>query len=110
MDNRLQHSSFKPLPCALHRGDVVFVTLPQTLGGDVTQKKRPVVVLNSHIGFFTNGRGFPIKPVSFMAVDGTTQQHLVDGRPHIAFEIPNSGKMTYSLTDSRPDAKVVRFC
>lgn len=89
----------------LKRGDIVWLQLPQDLAAAndpraVTHKTRPFIILNERINLCLDHRGHCIRSEKLIGVDGTSQDWLVEGRPHVAFTMDGKNKQTYALLDS----------
>ncbi len=89
---------------SLHRGNVVWLTLPQSLApmsqaSTQPTKPRPFIVLSDRVTYETDRNGQTLRPFQLIGADGTSQYHLVEGRPHMSFQMAN-GRTTYALLDS----------
>ncbi len=86
-----------------HRGEVVWLELPQDLTSakaiDKPESKiRPFVVLHP-LEFHIDRRECCVDDVSVLGVDCTSKPYLVEGRPDISFRLPHSDKISHVLLD-----------
>lgn len=92
----------------LQRGDIVWLRLPQSLAPlhvaqQQPEKTRPFIVLApATIAVDHNYRATQDRPI--FGMDCTSQDFLVEGRPHLEFHMHgHSNKTTYALLDSVRD-------
>jgi hypothetical protein len=89
----------------LKRGDVVWLDLAQNLSSERSMdprafKSRPFIILNDVVNYRIDEHGHCTEPQTLLGVDATSQNFLVDGRPHMSFRIPGESKTTFALIDS----------
>lgn len=88
-----------PEPIELLPGHLLWLPVPQTMSSNsgVEEKTRPFIVLEpATVHRFGNGT---CKPVTLTGVCGTSQQFLLQGRPHIEFYFGRQNKKTYAGPD-----------
>ena len=85
-------------------GDVLWLKTPQTLAPlhraqDLSDKVRPFIVLSS-AEIRTDHNSIATQDRPLLGVNCTSQDFLVEGRPHISFTLQGQSKTTYALLDS----------
>lgn len=86
-------------------GDVVWLPLPQTLStaADLchrTEKTRPFLILQKKTNLRVDTNDCCLEDVNLIGVDTTSQETLIEKRPHVPYHIPGSPKDSFALLDS----------
>lgn len=89
----------------LVRGDVIWLTLPQTLwhklnGDNNGYKRRPFLVLDREIRYTADYMNVCKTPVSILGVDLSQNPDLIPGRPYVDFHIPGSRRLSFAWFDT----------
>ena len=87
------------------RGDVLWLPLAQSLSKaddlrERCEKTRPFIVLQDKTSLRLDAAGCCLHDLHLLGVDTTSQATLVEGRPHVPYHLPNSGKDSFALLDS----------
>lgn len=85
-------------------GDVLWLKVPQMLSAanqlaETSFKKRPFLVLQKAT-MRVDENDNCIDNTHLLGVTATSQEFLVEGRPHVRFDIPHQHKHTYAYLDS----------
>ncbi len=99
------HSSHGFHTKSLRRGDIIWVNLSQNFSPANSnkgpqEKTRPFIILNTKVDIRLDNGGRCVRSDTLIGVDGTSKPYLVDGRPHITFEMGHSDTTSYALIDS----------